>query len=95
MKFKTRHDIKLPMVPVDGSQTGQMRFDSELIHLVEDNQKSIIYDFEQIQSQIDSGLSGTLTLDDGANWRITLTFTNGILTGKTTGASTGAAGTWT
>jgi hypothetical protein len=40
------------------------------------------------------GLSGTLTLDDGANWRITLTFSGGILTGQTTGASTSAAATW-
>lgn len=40
------------------------------------------------------GLSGTLTLDDGANWRITLTFLGGILTGQTTGASVAAAGTW-
>jgi hypothetical protein len=40
------------------------------------------------------GLSGTLTLDDGANWRVTLTFTGGILTGQTTGASSGATATW-
>ena len=41
-----------------------------------------------------NGLSGTLTLDDGANWRVTLTFTKGVLTGQTTGASSGATGTW-
>lgn len=40
------------------------------------------------------GLSGTLTLDDGSNWRITLTFTGGILTGQTTGASSAATATW-
>lgn len=40
------------------------------------------------------GLSGTLTLDDGANWRVTLTFAGGILTGQTTGASSAAAATW-
>jgi hypothetical protein len=42
----------------------------------------------------DDGLTGTLTLDDGANWRITLTFTGGFLTGQTTGASVAATATW-
>ena len=41
-----------------------------------------------------TGQSGTLTLDDGANWRITLTFTHGILTGQTTGASSSATASW-
>ncbi len=40
------------------------------------------------------GISSTLTLDDGANWRITMTFTGGILTAKTTAASSGAVATW-
>jgi hypothetical protein len=40
------------------------------------------------------GLTGTLTLDDGANWRITLTFTGGILTAQTTGASVAALAQW-
>jgi len=40
------------------------------------------------------GLTSTLTLDDGANWRITMTFTGGILTAKTTAASSGATATW-
>jgi len=41
-----------------------------------------------------AGLSGTMTLDDGANWRVTMTFKNGLLTAQTTGASSGAAGSW-
>ncbi len=41
-----------------------------------------------------AGLSGTLTLDDGANWRITLTFAGGILTGETIGATSSATATW-
>jgi hypothetical protein len=40
------------------------------------------------------GLTGTLTLDDGANWRIVLTFTNGILTSQSIAASSGAGATW-
>jgi len=40
------------------------------------------------------GLSTTLTLDDGTNWRITQTFTGGILTAKTTAASSGQCATW-
>ena len=39
-----------------------------------------------------AGLSGTLTVDDGVNWNFTLTFTHGILTGQTTGATTSTAG---
>lgn len=45
-------------------------------------------------SATNQGLSGTMTLDDGANWRATLTFTGGILTGQTTGASEGATASW-
>jgi hypothetical protein len=40
------------------------------------------------------GITSTLTLDDGANWRVTMTFTGGILTAKTTAASSGATATW-
>jgi hypothetical protein len=40
------------------------------------------------------GLSGTMTVDDGANWRFTLTFTGGILTGQTTAASSAATASW-
>jgi len=40
------------------------------------------------------GISSTLTLDDGANWRITATFAGGILTAKTTAASSGQCATW-
>lgn len=39
--------------------------------------------------------TGTLVLDDGANWRVTLTFYDGKLTGVTTDASTAATATWT
>lgn len=39
--------------------------------------------------------TGALVLDDGANWRVTLTFYDGKLTGVTTAASTAAAATWT
>ena len=35
-----------------------------------------------------SGLSGVLTLDDGANWNVQLTFTNGQLTNQLIAAST-------
>lgn len=41
------------------------------------------------------GESGTLTVDDGANWRFTLTFTGGILTSHTVGGTAGVACTWT
>ena len=41
-----------------------------------------------------AGLSGTLTLDDGANWNVALVFTGGILTGQTIGASSGATANW-
>lgn len=41
-----------------------------------------------------SGISGTLTLDDGVNWRITMTFEGGILTAVTTAASVGATAAW-
>jgi hypothetical protein len=57
-------------------------------------QKDLFQDLTDIQTQIDLGLTGVLTLDDGANWRITLTFTDGILTAKTTGASTSATASW-
>lgn len=40
------------------------------------------------------GLTGTLTLDDGVNWRATLTFTGGILTDQTTANSSGALANW-
>jgi len=40
------------------------------------------------------GISGTMTLDDGVNWNVTLTFKNGLLTAQTTGASTGAIASW-
>jgi hypothetical protein len=40
------------------------------------------------------GLTGILTLDDGANWRVVLTFRDGKLTAVTTGASTGATATF-
>lgn len=43
---------------------------------------------------LDAGISGTLTLDDGANWRITMTYKLGILTAVTTAASGGATATW-
>ena len=42
-----------------------------------------------------AGLTGTLELDDGANWNATLTFKNGLLVGQTTGASSAATATWT
>jgi len=41
-----------------------------------------------------TGISGTLTIDDGANWNVALTFSAGILTGQTIGASSGATATW-
>ena len=43
---------------------------------------------------LDAGISGVLTLDDGANWRITMTFVLGVLTAVTTAASGGATATW-
>ena len=39
--------------------------------------------------------TGTLVLDDGANWRLTLTFYDGKLTAVTTAASTSAEASWT
>jgi len=43
---------------------------------------------------LDAGISGVLTLDDGVNWRLTMTFELGILTAVTTAASGGATATW-
>ena len=40
------------------------------------------------------GVTSLLTLDDGANWRITMNFVGGILTAKTTAASSGQCATW-
>lgn len=39
--------------------------------------------------------TGTLVLDDGANWRVTLTFYDGKLSAVTTAASSSAEATWT
>jgi hypothetical protein len=41
-----------------------------------------------------AGESGTLILDDGANWRVTLVFSGGVLTSVTTAASSGATASW-
>lgn len=43
---------------------------------------------------LSGGESGVLTLDDGANWRITLTFTDGKLTGHTVAGTTAALAQW-
>jgi hypothetical protein len=64
---------------------------AERARLTSDGDFKITNDFYANNNQ---GLTGTLTLDDGSNWRITLTFTGGILTGQTTGASSAAAATW-
>jgi len=45
--------------------------------------------------EIPDGVSGTLILDDGANWRLTLVFMRGACTSIVTAASAGAAATWT
>ncbi|MDH4178875.1 MAG: hypothetical protein OEV33_00065 [Armatimonadota bacterium] len=39
--------------------------------------------------------TGTLILDDGANWRVTMTFYDGKLTSVATAASTAALAQWT
>ena len=39
--------------------------------------------------------TGTLILDDGTNWRVTLEFVNGVLSNVTTAASSGALASWT
>lgn len=50
----------------------------------------------QIRDALVSGtVSGTLVLDDGANWRVTITINHGRVTAVTTAASSGAACTWT
>jgi len=49
----------------------------------------------QIVQDLMSGKSGTLVLDDGANWRVTLQFKEGKLIDVTTAASSGAAASWT
>jgi hypothetical protein len=41
------------------------------------------------------GITGTLTLDDGANWNVQLRFNGGILEEQTIGASTSATAIWT
>lgn len=47
-------------------------------------------------STVGAGVSGTLILDDGANWRITLVFTDGELSATPTiAASSGALASWT
>lgn len=42
-----------------------------------------------------NSLSGTLVIDDGANWRLTLKFYKGKLVNVVTAASTGATLSWT
>lgn len=43
-----------------------------------------------------NGLSGTVVMDDGTNYRVTMVFTNGLLTSLTVGVSTAAnASNWT
>ncbi|GAH55665.1 unnamed protein product, partial [marine sediment metagenome] len=46
-------------------------------------------------NDLPSGLTGILTLDDGANWNVALTFEDGVLTTQVIGVSTGASATWT
>lgn len=57
---------------------------------------------EEIQSlaihlrECSKGKTGTEVVDDGANWKITRTYTQGRLTNETIAASSGVAGaTWT
>jgi len=50
--------------------------------------------YGKIRAEIAAGKTGTLILDDGTNWRVTLTFTDGKLTAVTTAASSGAAANW-
>lgn len=42
-----------------------------------------------------AGVSGTLVLDDGANWRVTVVIGGGIITSVSSAASSGAAAIWT
>jgi hypothetical protein len=50
--------------------------------------------YRTVRSELGKGVSGTLTMDDGANWRIVVTIEDGKIMTVTAGASTGAAGTW-
>ncbi len=43
-----------------------------------------------VRDELGKGRRGTIALDDGANWRIVLTFDDGKLMKAETGASTGA-----
>lgn len=42
-----------------------------------------------------NGLSGTLVIDDGVNFRVTQVFTRGVLTSVNVGASVAGGATWT
>lgn len=45
------------------------------------------------RDELNKGRTGTITLDDGANWRVVLTFEDGKLMAATSAASTGAEAT--
>jgi len=46
--------------------------------------------YRTVRDQMNKGASGTITIDDGANWRLVLTFEDGKLIGATSGSSTSA-----
>ena len=57
---------------------------------------------QEIQDAVDAnadllaaGTDGTLVLDDGANWRVTVVIASGIVTSVSTAASSAATATWT
>lgn len=59
-------------------------------------QNTGVGDNEEIALPTDGTASGDLILDDGANWRVTLSFTEGVLdSAPVIGASVGAIAAWT
>lgn len=60
-----------------------------------DDEKEIAKFRMLLRTYLNQGISGTLTLDDGANWRIVVIVAGGLITSVTTSASVSATATWT
>jgi streptogramin lyase len=95
--------------PADGTMTSYAHgkgatafiegvFDGQSIWLVPYNSTDLVsfspLGFGIKATPMAGGKTSVLTLDDGANWRITMSFVKGILVAGTTAASSGQCATW-
>ena len=65
--------------------------DSAVIQYLEE----VNVELQKMNAELRRAKTGTIILDDGANWRITLQFTDGQLRNVTTAASSGATASFT